>query len=571
MNKTAHQYRILAIDDEESVLSLIADTLSLTEDTPAILEAAIAGSKSAQHARDTFQVKTCTSGEKGVVMVREALERNDPFSVALVDVRLGSGLSGVDTAARIRKLDPNVEIVIITGHHEVTLAELNKRIPPPGRLLYLEKPFRPQELRQLATSLCSKWKSEGLLQNLTQSLTQTVEQRISQTRELEQQLRQSQKMEALGTLAGGIAHDFNNILGVILGYAEIIRDTSDADENLKRRVDEIILAGGRARDLVNQILNFSRQGPQEMQPLHLAPLVEESLTLLRPSLPEQIRLTTIVQTDNDQVAADPTQMHQVLLNLCTNAIQAMTESGGELTISLDDIPEHETLPSGLDGPGWYVRLSVADTGPGIKPDVLERIFDPFFTTKRPNEGTGLGLSVVHGILKTHGGAIEAKSELGKGTVFYVYLPRADFTTMPEPETEAKAVLLPEKSRVLFVDDELPLIEIGREILEGLGFEVVVRTSSIEALEAFRFRPDAFDLVVTDHFMPNMTGVDLAKKMLNIQPDLPIILCTGFSDSVSEKHIRALGIGAIIKKPILKSKLVAAVVRLLKLSQASGST
>ncbi len=571
MDKATHQYRILAIDDEESVLSLIADTLSLAEDTPAILEAAIAGNEPALHSHDTFQVETCTSGEKGVEMVRKALEQDDPFSVALVDVHLGPGPNGVDIAERIRKLDPNVEIVIITGHREVTLAELNQRIPPPGRLLYLEKPFRPRELRQLAISLCSKWSSEGLLQDLTQSLTQTVDKRISQTRKLEQQLRQSQKMEALGTLAGGIAHDFNNILGVILGYAEIIRDSSGPDENLKRRVDEIIVAGSRARDLVNQVLNFSRQGPQKMQPLHLAPLVEESLTLLRPSLPEKIRITIMVQADNDQIAADPTQMHQVLLNLCTNAIQAMTGLGGELTISLDDVSEHETLPSGLNGQDWYVRLSVSDTGPGIKKDVMERIFDPFFTTKQPDEGTGLGLSVVHGILKAHGGAIEVKSELGKGTTFYVYLPRADAATMLESEAEATSMLLPEQSRVLFVDDELPLAEIGRELLEDFGFEVVVRTSSIEALEAFRFRPDAFDLVITDNFMPNMTGVDMAKEMLNIRPGLPIILCTGFSDSVSEKRVRTLGIGAMIKKPILKSKLVAAVARLLKPNQASGST
>ncbi|MBU1247265.1 MAG: response regulator, partial [Proteobacteria bacterium] len=218
-------------------------------------------------------------------------------------------------------------------------------------------------------------------------------------------------------------------------------------------------------------------------------------------------------------------------------------------------------PAGMDGTDWFVRLSVTDTGPGMEPEVMERIFDPFFTTKRTGEGTGLGLSVVHGIVKNHGGIIEVVSEPGQGTTFHVYLPRVDSELALEPLEES--VLLPGQGRVLFVDDELPLAEIGREMLQGFGFEVVVRTSSIEALEAFRFRPGDFDLVVTDHFMPNMNGLDLAREMLDIRPGMPIILCTGFSDALSYKRIRSLGISSMIKKPILKSKLIAAVGRLLE--------
>lgn len=554
-------FRILAVDDEEGLLSLIRDTLTLPEDTPTTLEAVIAGDQCPLPTSPAFAFAGCTSGDQGLTLVRESLKHEEPFAVALIDVRLGAGLNGIETAAAIRQLDPDVEIVMITGQGRIDLCELNRRIPPPSKLLYLEKPFKPQELRQLAISLTSKWHSEKMLQEMTRTLTLTVEERLARTRELEQQLRQSQKMEALGTLAGGIAHDFNNILGVILGYAEIIRETSGTDESLVRRVDEILTAGGRARDLIGQILNFSRQGPQEIRPLNLSPLLTEALKLLHASAPDQVEILTEIHTENDQVAADPTQIHQILLNLCTNAIHAMGETGGTLRVCLGDVPTDQAQPAGMDGTDWFVRLSVTDTGPGMEPEVMERIFDPFFTTKRTGEGTGLGLSVVHGIVKNHGGIIEVVSEPGQGTTFHVYLPRVDSELALEPLEES--VLLPGQGRVLFVDDELPLAEIGREMLQGFGFEVVVRTSSIEALEAFRFRPGDFDLVVTDHFMPNMNGLDLAREMLDIRPGMPIILCTGFSDALSYKRIRSLGISSMIKKPILKSKLIAAVGRLLE--------
>ena len=381
--------------------------------------------------------------------------------------------------------------------------------------------------------------------------------------QLERQLRHAQKMEAIATLAGGIAHDFNNILGVIMGYAEIVLTGAAKDPGLERRVREILAAGSRARDLVNQILNFSRQAPQERHSLKLAPLIKEALKLLRSSLPANIAMRTDLRTEDDLVLADPTQVHQILLNLCGNAAHAMRESGGGLDVVLTGAsePGGPPLPAGLGDGRFYLRLTVRDTGHGMPPDVQERIFDPFFTTKKPGEGTGMGLAVVHGIVKRHDGAVTVESEPGKGTAFHVFLPRAQ--ALERPVEAAEPVLLPTKGRILFVDDEKPLVDIGREMLEGFGFEVVARTSSVEALEAFRHRSRDFDLVLSDQSMPNMTGVELAREILRIREDIPIVLCTGFSEGLSLERLRSMGIADCIMKPLLKRQLVECVGRLLR--------
>lgn len=385
---------------------------------------------------------------------------------------------------------------------------------------------------------------------------------ISEPKRLEDQLRQSQKMEALGTLAGGIAHDFNNILGVILGYAEIIESSADPESRLERRVKEIARAGKRARDLVNQILNFSRQGPQERHPLTLAPLVKEALKLLRSSVPVNIEIISRIETGQDNVMADPTQMHQIMLNLCGNAAQAMQASGGTLTVTLADVRDTDpVIPlDALGRPERFVRLSVADTGPGVSPQVVERIFDPFFTTKKQGEGTGMGLAMVHGIVKRHDGYLELENQPGKGATFHVFLPMTSVDQ--RPAAEATADLVFREGRILFVDDEKPLTDIGREMLESCGFDVVTRTSSVEALEAFKYRSADFDLVITDQTMPNMTGMEFARAILKIRPDMPIVLCTGFSDAVSYDRLRDVGISDFIMKPILKHDLIGSISRLL---------
>ncbi|GIX49425.1 MAG: histidine kinase [Candidatus Tectimicrobiota bacterium] len=385
---------------------------------------------------------------------------------------------------------------------------------------------------------------------------------ISERKRLEAQLLQAQKMEAIGTLAGGIAHDFNNILAAILGYAELALFDVPEGSPLWCNVQEILTAGRRGRDLVRQILAFSRQRPPQRQPVRLRPLVQEALTLLRASLPSTVELRLRLEAEADTVLADPTQLQQVLMNLCTNAEHAMRPAGGVLEIGLDTVavtPEFAAAHPPLR-PGAHLRLRVRDSGCGMPPEVVSRIFDPFFTTKAPGEGTGMGLAVVHGIVTGHGGAITVESAPGQGTTFDVYLPPAD----PAPAAAAAAAEpLPQgRGRILFVDDEPALAQLGQELLSHLGYQVTAYTSSREALAAFRAAPQDFDLVITDQTMPQLTGEALVQELRRLRPDLPIILCTGFSHTLSEAKVAALGLQGFLYKPLVASELAAAVQRAL---------
>ncbi len=376
---------------------------------------------------------------------------------------------------------------------------------------------------------------------------------ITDRRRIENHLRQTQKMEAIGTLAGGIAHDFNNILGVIIGNTEIAQLHTDS-EKLRHYLDQVLRASDRAKDLVQQILAFSRQREREKKPLLLAFAIKEGVNLLRSTLPTTIRINTHIITDSAAVLADPTQIHQVLMNLCTNAAHAMRDKGGTLTIRLDqerlNNRGRHRPPNLIDGD--YALLTVQDTGHGMDDAILNRIFDPFFTTKGPGEGTGLGLSVVYGIVQNHGGAIDVTSAPGKGTTFTVYFPLVEKV---EAVREMAAGMLPGGSeRILVVDDEAILADVVHTMLKSLGYDATARTSSVEALEAFRARPNSYDLVITDMTMPNMRGDDLARELLKIRPDIPIILCTGFSEMISEEKAKILGIRRFIMKPIFKKDI-----------------
>ncbi len=389
-------------------------------------------------------------------------------------------------------------------------------------------------------------------------------QDISDRIRLEVQLRQAQKMEAIGTLAGGIAHDFNNILSAVLGYTEMALGEPKLDNQLRRYLDQIFKAGERARDLVKQILAFSRQSDEKLRPLRVGPIVKEVMRLLRASLPSTIKISQEIHDDWDAILAHPIQIHQVLMNLCTNAAHAMRERQGELKISL--VPVNVEPPDNLIihhdlSPGKYLRLTVSDTGVGIDNEIIDRIFDPFFTTKKPGEGTGLGLSVVYGIVKNYGGTITVQSKVGKGTEFNVYLP---LLTEVEDKQEAKvkAPIAGGKERILFVDDEAALVQLATSTLSGLGYEVVGRTSSLEALELFRAHPDSFDLVITDMTMPNMTGSELAQQLIHIRPDISVILCTGFSEAMTPEKAKALGLRELIMKPIIKIQIAEAIRRAL---------
>lgn len=387
-----------------------------------------------------------------------------------------------------------------------------------------------------------------------------VKRDVTKEAQLQRQLIQSQKMEAIGTLAGGIAHDFNNVIFAITGYTELALEELPDGSPLRWDLERVLNAGRRAGEMVKQILAFSRQGEIQRKPLDLSPIVKEGLKFLRASIPSTIEIRQNIQSPLGMVNADPTQMHQVLMNLCTNASHAMRDSKGVLTVELSAATfDEEFVARHLDlCSGNYVLLEVSDTGHGISPEIAERIFEPYFTTKEVNEGTGLGLAVIHGIVKNHGGAITVYSEPGKGSTFKVYLP----VTAVRDEARAFSASEPVPSgneRILLVDDEPILVEMGQAILERMGYKVVTSTSPTEALSLFRSDPQRFDLVVTDLTMPKLTGLELAAEIASLRADIPVILCTGFSHKFTEEDAKQAGIHAVIKKPMSK-KDVAETVR-----------
>ena len=388
---------------------------------------------------------------------------------------------------------------------------------------------------------------------------------------LERELRQAQKIEAMGTLAGGIAHDFNNILSAILGFAEMVE--MDLPEGSRNRQDlgEVLKATHRARDLVKQILTFSRRGEAERRPLRLGVVVKEAMNLLRSSLPSSIEIRTSVSETAPPVLADPTRIHQIVMNLCTNAAQAMEMDRGVLTVTLEGVRVTERTPTrtGDIMPGHYARLRVSDTGGGIPQGVLEQIFDPYFTTKPKGEGTGLGLAVVYGIVKECGSGISVESAVGRGTTFTLYFPATEEQgTVLKPDRPGP---LPRgRERILFVDDERAIVSLGKSYLERLGYEVTADRDPEKALERLRSDPDAFDLLVTDMTMPRMSGDALAGAALSIRPDLPVILCTGYSRSMSEQEARKMGVRAFVLKPLTQRELATMVRQVLDRGAASKS-
>lgn len=382
--------------------------------------------------------------------------------------------------------------------------------------------------------------------------------------ELELQLGQQQKMEAIGTLAGGIAHDFNNILAAMQGYLELSLDDLSEDSPVRDNLNKMMSCTNRATKLVKQILTFSRKDEQEQkrEPVQISSMVKEVLGMLRSSLPATIKICRKIYADSSMVMTDPTQIHQVLVNLCTNASHAMRENGGQLEVSLIDVNLESDTGIGDEylKKGSYVKLSISDSGCGMEKEVLERIFEPFFTTKKVNEGTGLGLSVVHGIIKNHDGAITVNSTPGEGTTFDIFLPRLESGESCEsqvPESTAG-----EKKVILLVDDEEMVIDVTKQTLEKLGFAIIAKTSSIDALEAFQQEPDRFALVITDQVMPNMTGTQLAQNLISIRPDIPVILCSGFPDTICPEELKDIGIREFIVKPISRQEIATTVEKVL---------
>jgi PAS domain S-box-containing protein len=385
----------------------------------------------------------------------------------------------------------------------------------------------------------------GATQDITE-LKKNEKERL----ELENRLQQAQKMESVGTLAGGIAHDFNNILFPILGYTEMLLEEVSEDNKLRDSLNKIYTGALRAKDLVKQILTFSRQENSELKLMNLQPVIKEALNLMRSTIPTTIDIKQDIQDGCGAVNADPTQIHQIIMNLTTNAYQAMQETGGELKVSLNAIKlgEQDLINPDLK-PGSYALLSVIDNGTGINKKSVEKIFDPFFTTKENGKGTGMGLSVVHGIVKSMNGAIGVDSEPGVGTEFNVYFP-VKKNSLVKKKIQTKNSIQGGTERILLVDDEESILVMEEMMLTRLGYQVISYKSSIDALEAFRSDFAKFDLVITDMTMPDMPGNKLSGEMIRIRPDIPILLCTGFSETMSEEMSVSLGIKGLLMKPVV---------------------
>lgn len=381
----------------------------------------------------------------------------------------------------------------------------------------------------------------------------TVLSDITELFDMKRRLNQAQKMESIGNLAGGIAHDFNNILTSILGFTELAMDHPDATAEIEDSLQEVYNAGKRAKTLVRQILAFARRSDEALKPVQLDGMINEVLSLLRSSIPTTVEIRRRIKT-SAHVLGNQTQLHQVILNLCTNAAQAMEEHGGVLTVSLDTemIDEIDATGDFDLNPGEYAILTVSDNGIGIPEDIIDSIFEPYFTTKKPGEGTGMGLAVVHGIVESSGGKIDVNSVLGKGTVFTIFLP-----TVVQKETGNTKVIstMPGGSeRILFVDDEPPIARMNSRLLSKLGYTVTTLTNSLEAMALFESDPHSFDLVITDMTMPGLTGDALARALMEIRPELPVIICTGFSKKATEKNVREIGVKALLFKPTAKTEL-----------------
>lgn len=381
-------------------------------------------------------------------------------------------------------------------------------------------------------------------------------------RHLQAQLQQARKLEAIGTLAGGIAHDFNNLLGSIVGNAELALLDAPADTELELCLDEILKAAGRARDLIQQILAFSRRKEKDFEAINLTPIIIDTLKLLRATIPSTVEMNHSLPLPYCIIMGDSIEIQQVLINLCSNASHALAETGGEIWVMLDEVTagsDSESLEKELS-PGSYIRLRVSDNGVGIDPVIQDRIFDPYFTTKESGQGTGLGLATVQGIVSGHNGDIHVESEPGRGSTFTVYLPKLEEFDLEAPSDKKRAAK--GAGRILFVDDEEALVDMGKRTLERLGYEVSAWNSSPDALAAFQAAPGEYDLVITDQTMPKLTGVELAGEILSIRPDIPIILCTGYSHMVNAEKARAAGIRVFISKPMLMHEIAEAIDRAL---------
>jgi signal transduction histidine kinase len=499
-------------------------TMLIVDDEPRMTE-------SAKAALDGmgFEIETSNCSTEALTRLK-----TENYDVALLDVRM-PGLTGYQILDALQQEETQTECIIMTGDVSLdTAIEAIRR----GASDYVRKPFDPDELLIRVNNAFKK-------RQLKAEHQQVEVEKLN----LERQLRQSQKLEAIGTLAGGIAHDFNNVLSIILGNTELACAVVPEGDHVRDNLEKILIASNRAREMINQLLSFTRKTDTNREPLELNTVVTESLKLLRASLPTNILIRPDMPEVSFVVQGDSTQIHQIMINLCTNAAHAMEDTGGVLEVKLGS-----TLidPAAADGavlkPGSYVSLTVSDTGRGIDPEICDRIFDPYFTTKDSGKGTGMGLAVVHGIVKSHGGAITVFSEPNVKTAFQVLLPIAD-AAAPQTDSATKAALPTGRERILLVDDEEMVVDIVKQMVQKLGYMVDASTDSRAALKMFQDNPKKYDLVVTDQTMPNLTGKQLGEAMREIRPEIPIILCSGFNENVDLVDATEQSITEFAKKPM----------------------
>ena len=486
-------------------------------------------------------VTTARSGIEGIEKARAGF----PDTI-LLDIEIPE-IEGFDVIKRLKSDENTKDIPIILAGGTI-VSESHAKGLELGANSFVDKSIDENVLAaQINASLRMK-KAEDLLRK--------------EKRNLESLLRRAQKNETISALTGGIAHDFNNILTAILGYTEIAIGRTQQETPIHSNLEEVLKASYRARDLVRQLLTFSRQTDQDKKPLQVSLVVKGALKMLRAALPTTIEIRQNIKNGTGKVMADPTQIHQMLMNLCINAARSIHEKGGILEVNVSEIELASHFTDQHKGlkPGRYLKLTVSDTGNGIPSSTIQKIFNPDFTSKEGEKGPGQGLTVVHGIIKNHGGTLTVNSKRNRGTTFNIFLP--GIVEDGSQDIDLATSLPRGNERVLFVDDEQVLADLGEQMLKPLGYTVTTETNSIDALEIFRAQPQSFDLVVTDMTMPHMTGLDLAGKLLQIRADIPIILCTGFSQQVAEKKAKHLGVKAFIMKPLIMRALAATIRKVL---------
>ncbi len=515
---------------EKGLILIVDDDHMLAESVQAILMS-----------KGYEDVQITTSATKAL----EYLETSS-FDVALLDIMMPE-MSGFELMDSLEKESLDTLFIIMTGDNSIEYAiEAVRR----GASDYIRKPFEPDELLMRIENV------------LRQKRANDDRKRIEEEkRQLESQLIQSQKMEAIGTLSGGIAHDFNNTLGIIIGNTELALETIEEGGSVIKYLNNIMTASTRAEEMVNRLLKFGRIADLMKKPIDLNQVINESIELLRSSLPQNIKIVKNIPDGKFTIMGDSTQINQIMINLFTNAAHAMHDSEGKIEVRAEKAVLNEKTAYGYGTltPGNYIELTVADTGKGIDPKIIDRVFDPYFTTKEIGKGTGMGLAVVHGIVANHMGHISVKSTPGKGTEFIIYLPLVD-AVVDENRPKGNDTVLKGKERILFVDDESMILDTMKTMMELLGHRVAAFNNSNEAFDEFRNNPGQYDIVITDMSMPDMTGAVLAEKIKRIRKDIPVILCTGFNESIDEAKALQLGIEEILSKPVRTAKLAETIKR-----------